>query len=96
MAKSHGGARKGAGRKPGQVSEAKKALSESAAEHGERALNVLLEVMDDQEQPGNARINAANAILDRGYGKPPQHVEHGGLSDLAQALIDARSRSARS
>ena len=36
------------------------------------ALNVLIAVMRDAKSPPAARIAAANAILDRGWGKPPR------------------------
>lgn len=72
----HGGKRNGAGRKPGAVSKAKRALSDMAKDSADAALHTLVEVMQDPEQPGAARISAANAILDRGYGKPPQSLDH--------------------
>lgn len=67
----HGGKRAGAGRKPGAVSKAKRALAEKAKDHAEDALKVLVEIMTGGESE-TARISAANAILDRGYGKPFQ------------------------
>lgn len=70
MAGKHGGARKGAGRKPGAVSRAKKDLAEAAKAHAEDALAVLVEIAKDSEAPHSARVSAANAIIDRGYGKP--------------------------
>jgi hypothetical protein len=70
MAGKRGGARPGAGRKPGKVSAAKKTIMSAAAEHGATALRVLVEVATDPGAPASARISAANALLDRGYGKP--------------------------
>jgi hypothetical protein len=35
----------------------------------------LVAIMNDQAAPHMARIIAANAILDRGWGKPPVSVE---------------------
>lgn len=78
MAGKHGGARPGAGRKPGKVSKAKMALSESAKKYGQEALKVLVDVAKDDQQPAAARVSAATAILDRGYGKPPQSLEVAG------------------
>lgn len=72
MANGHGGARPGAGRKPGAVSAAKKEIAAEAKEHAEAALATLAEIMADSEAPHSARVSAANAILDRGYGKPHQ------------------------
>jgi len=67
-----GGKRLGAGRKPGKVSAAKRELSEMAKEHAQGALETLVAVHQDKEAPHAARVSAANAILDRAYGKPPQ------------------------
>lgn len=74
----HGGRRPGAGRKPGRVSAAKRDIAERAKTHGDAALNALVSIMGDDEAPHSARVSAANAILDRGYGKPRQAVEVSG------------------
>ena len=76
MATGHGGPRPGAGRKPGKVSKAKLDIAERAKTHGEAALLTLVEVMQDTDAPHNARVSAANALLDRGYGRPLQGVDH--------------------
>lgn len=73
---ARGGARKGAGRPKGKVSQAKRTIAEMAKEHGEKALSVLVEVATDLETPPQARVAAANALLDRGYGKPMQTVDN--------------------
>ncbi len=67
---SRGGKRVGAGRKPGIVTEAKRAIAEMAKEHADSALRVLVAVAHDEGAPPAARVSAANAILDRAYGKP--------------------------
>ena len=72
-----GGARPGAGRKPGKVSAAKRELSEMAKEHAEMALRTLAQIAQSGEGEA-ARVSAATAILDRAYGKPPQSLEHSG------------------
>lgn len=81
---SHGGSRPGAGRKPGKVSEvrkslqeAKQAMSRAALEHAEKAIEVLAAVMANDDAPASARVSAACAVLDRGFGKPPQAVQLG-------------------
>ena len=38
------------------------------------AINTLAAVMTDVEAPPAARVAAANAILDRGFGKPAQTI----------------------
>ena len=75
MATGHGGARPGSGRKPGKVSKAKLDIAERARTHGPAALKTLAEIMQDTDAPHNARVSAANALLDRGYGRPMQAVE---------------------
>lgn len=67
----HGGKRAGAGRKPGAVSKAKRALAEKAKDHADAALATLVRLMDEGETD-SVKLQAANAILDRGYGKPFQ------------------------
>lgn len=75
----HGGKRPGAGRRPGKVGAAKRALSEMAQDHAQAALNTLAEILGDRDAPASARVSAATAILDRAYGKPPQAMEHSGV-----------------
>lgn len=72
---ARGGARPGAGRKPGQVSQAKREIAEMAKDHAAKALKVLVDVANSAKAPPAARVSAATAILDRGYGKPRQAVE---------------------
>jgi len=70
---SHGGMREGSGRPSGAVnkatSELKLNLSELARDYTNDALDTLVEVMQSS-QSDSARIAAATAILDRGYGRP--------------------------
>lgn len=70
----HGGKRPGAGRKAGSVNKAtlleKKTLSDLAKGLAPDALDALARVMRDPSQSGSATVAAANAILDRAYGKP--------------------------
>lgn len=80
-AKGHpkSGGRK-AGAKNVATREAKIALEVLAQQHSEAALSALVDVMNNGVSPA-ARVAAAPAILDRGYGKPRQAVAHsGGLS----------------
>lgn len=76
-----GGKRAGAGRKKGSVdratAEQKATLMEVARTHTETAINVLVQVAQASESDA-ARVSAANAILDRGYGKPSQSHEVSG------------------
>ena len=70
-----GGVRQGSGRPKGSPNKATASIRDAAQAYTEDALRTLVEVMNDREQPGPARVGAANAILDRGYGKPKQEVD---------------------
>lgn len=76
-----GGRRVGAGRPTGRRNTATRSqgasLSELARKHTADALSVLVSVAKKSDSD-SARVAAANAILDRGYGKPKQAVEHAG------------------
>jgi len=56
-----------------------------ARSHTRTALNVLVGVMRSKGATAAARISAANAILDRGWGKATQPLESG--ADGALELI---------
>jgi hypothetical protein len=49
-----------------------------ARKHTESALRVLAGIMNEAKCPPAARVSAASAILDRGWGKPLQSMEHSG------------------
>lgn len=91
MKSNRGGARLGAGRPQGGKSratkQAKATLSELARAHTTTALNVLVSVAQKGESE-SARVAAANAILDRGYGKPRQSHEHSGPGGAPIATVD--------
>ena len=42
--------------------------------HTESAVNVLAGIMNQSDAPPAARVSAASAILDRGWGKPTQPI----------------------
>jgi hypothetical protein len=68
-------------------------IKEAAKQHTKQALNTLISVMNDTEAPQGARIQAATAILDRGWGKPQQNVEARiEVADMAKAHADALIR----
>lgn len=71
-----GGKRPGAGRPKGVPNRSTSELKAAAQRYTDDALKTLAEIMTDDDQPGPARVSAANAILDRGYGKPMQPVTH--------------------
>ena len=45
-----------------------------ARAHTEDAIAVLVSIAENPKANDNARISAANSLLDRGHGKPPQAV----------------------
>jgi len=58
------------GGRPKEIAEVK----ELAREYTGKAVETLVSIMSDPKAPPAARVSAANALLDRGYGKPPQHL----------------------
>lgn len=73
---TRGGARPGAGRPKGSREAATKkqqaTIAELARKYTHEAIQALVDVMSSKEETGSARVAAANALLDRGYGKPIQ------------------------
>jgi len=57
-----------------------------ARAHTETAVNVLAGIMNEPESGAAARVSAATALLDRGWGKPKQAIvgedEHGNAGPL--------------
>lgn len=47
-----------------------------------------MEVMNDPDASNKDRLSAANAILDRAYGKPIQYNENNNTHDAADPLRD--------
>ena len=75
---ARGGARPGAGRKPGALNKATANVKLLAQQWGEQVIQALAEIATGAEQPPAARVAAANALLDRGYGKATQALELSG------------------
>lgn len=48
-----------------------------ARSHTRSALNILVQIMRNKDATPAARVSAANAILDRGWGKAIQAIENG-------------------
>jgi hypothetical protein len=74
-----GGIRPGSGRPKGARTchapqEAKEDIRDYARKYGHQAIDVLTRAMNGKDVPYSARV-AANALLDRGYGKPAQATE---------------------
>ncbi|MCX7178673.1 MAG: hypothetical protein NTX56_07840 [Proteobacteria bacterium] len=58
-----------AGRPPGMT------ITVAARAHTDEAINVLGEVMRDPKAPPAAKVAAAQALLDRGWGKAPVQID---------------------
>jgi len=63
-----------------------------ARSHTETAINVLVKIMQSKDATPAARVSAANAVLDRGWGKATQPMESGndgpvGLPQRIERLI---------
>src|SRR5271170_1505412 len=63
----------GSGRKPGVPNHATRDIKELAQRHGPAAIDRLVELMNQNDNPAVARA-AASELLDRAYGKPAQAV----------------------
>jgi hypothetical protein len=57
-----------------------------AKRHSRAAVKVLAAIMNNEDGPATARVSAAQALLDRGWGKAAQPLagEEGGLPILAR------------
>lgn len=53
-----------------------------------KAIETLADIMMDDGQSGPARVSAAEALLNRGYGKPLQQMEVGKPGDFAEMTDD--------
>ena len=90
----HGGKREGAGRPPGSKNRSSpcqnERISNLAKSHSELALQVLVEVASEGKTDAT-RVSAANAILDRAYGRPStnQNVD---ISTFAPRVIELVAR----
>ena len=56
---------------PGGRPRATHSIQELARKHTTEALDVLVQIMLNEKAPPNARVAAANTLLDRAYGKAP-------------------------
>lgn len=68
-----GGARPGAGRKKGVPNKATAEIKAIAQPYSADAIKALAQIMKRGESE-TARVSAANALLDRAWGKPSQTV----------------------
>ena len=90
------GAKKGAPRrKPisGMLARDFRPLALRARDHTGKALQTLVNTLDDPSATAAAKVSAAIAVLDRGWGKPTERHEHISLNAVAE-LSDDELRNA--
>ena len=89
--KKRGGARPGAGRPAGSPNKATGSLRDKARGYTDQALEALFQIALGGESEA-ARVSAANAILDRGYGKPSQVLagdeEGGPIATINRIILE--------
>jgi hypothetical protein len=66
--------KKGQSGNPGGRPKVIAAVKELARAHTGEAIETLASIMTNLKFAPAARVSAANALLDRGYGRPPQHI----------------------
>ncbi len=64
-------------------------ISRLAKTRAPEAIQVLTDIMLDKNEPGSTRITAANAILDRGYGRPKSRLDVSGTIDVNASHLHA-------
>src|SRR5215212_6057941 len=65
---------KGKSGNPGGRPKVVAEIKELARAHTGEAVETLVSIMKNLKAAPAARVSAANALLDRGYGRPPQHI----------------------
>ena len=66
-------------------------VEELARAYGVEAIKTLASIMRSAKAPASARSAAAQAVLDRGFGRPQQSIRHGGEEDVAPIRIESLS-----
>ena len=63
-------------------------VRELARQRTEKAVETLATIMEDAKAPAAARVTAAQALLDRGWGRAPQTLNVGSPSEDIKNLTD--------
>lgn len=59
-----------------------------ARAHTDSALKTLAGIMNQDSAPAAARVQAAQALLDRGWGKATQHIAGGDEDDAPVTVVN--------
>ncbi|MBM0207636.1 hypothetical protein JNW90_35155 [Micromonospora sp. STR1s_5] len=62
-------------------------MKQLARGYSSEAIETLAAIMKDGEQSGAARVSAASVILDRAWGKAPQHITTDPLGDMSDEQL---------
>ena len=80
--------KKGQSGNPGGRPKVVAEVKELARAHTGEAIKTLVSIMTNPKGAPAARVSAASALLDRGYGKPPQHITGEGGPSFVVRLPD--------
>jgi Family of unknown function (DUF5681) len=75
--------KKGQSGNPGGRPKVVAEVKELARTHTGAAIETLVSIMSNPKAAPAARVSAANSLLDRGYGKPAQHI----TGDVATSYV---------
>jgi hypothetical protein len=67
-----------------------KTVAQVARNYSLSAIETLFDICTDPEAPKATRVSAADALLDRGWGKAKQILEHGGADGQPLPTIEIR------
>lgn len=63
-------------------------IQELAREHAQEAIEALADIVRDKKASAAARVSAATALLDRGYGRPAQFIAAKGFGRRVSEFSD--------
>ena len=82
MADGRGGARRGAGRKPKEITEIRNKALVDASEDAAYALGYIISLLQDDKTPKGLRADCAKEVMDRVWGKATQRNENVNEGDV--------------
>ena len=69
-------------------------IAELARDHGEAAIQVLVDIMSDADVAPSTRLSAAKTILEHGWGKPParakQQTRAAPINSIKWVIVDPK------